>query len=114
MSDLAETETEMYAIQMVADGAESHAENNLNEDGELSDAEHEAAMSLGCAMARAIADNPASFMAWYRAVKPAVVDPAHSASGLCEVGPDGVTCVVADETHRGIYHSGRPVPGYAQ
>lgn len=110
MPDL--TEAERYAIQMVADGAESHAEDDLNEDGALSDAEHDEAMTLGCSMARVIADNPEAFMAWYaeHRARPQSDDPAHSASGLCEVGADGVACVVASELHRYIYHGGRPVP----
>ncbi|MGI5178657.1 hypothetical protein ACQEVZ_20205 [Dactylosporangium sp. CA-152071] len=31
-------------------------------------------------------------------------------SGLCEAGPDGVTCIIAVYGHRRIYHGGRPVP----
>ncbi len=62
-------------------------------------------------MAETIRDNPDAFLAWVASVKPTTQpDSAHSASGLCEVGPDGVTCIVANEAHRDIYHGGRPVP----
>jgi hypothetical protein len=39
--------------------------------------------------------------------------PAESVSGLCEVGDDGVTCIVMDADHRRIHHGGRPVPPHA-
>jgi hypothetical protein len=35
-------------------------------------------------------------------------------SGMCEVGSDGATCVVAHPTHRDIYHNGHPVLDYAK
>lgn len=113
---------EEYAVWLAETGIDDSAHEDLNEGGdplsadgeELDDDEWREAKDLAREMAGAVRDNPEAFLAWVASVKPVPeADPADSASGLCESGPDGVTCVVADETHRGIYHSGRPVPGYA-
>lgn len=49
---------EEYAIELVADGAESCAEDDLNEEGDIADADHDAAMDLALEMARAIRAHP--------------------------------------------------------
>lgn len=60
-----------YAIELVADGAESHAEDDLDEDGRFDDGddgttdEHGDAIGLACDMARMISRNPTAFLAWY-------------------------------------------------
>lgn len=60
------TEIEDYAIGCVADGGESTAEDDLNEDGALPETDWLTASSLGVRMARAIKDNRESFLAWFR------------------------------------------------
>jgi len=62
---------ENYAIGLVADGAESVAEDDLCETEEaeaLSEEDWRTACDLGVKMARAIGDNRESFLAWYRSV----------------------------------------------
>jgi len=49
---------EQYAIKLVCDGAESTAEDDLNEDGAIADADHGAACDLALEIARAIRDDP--------------------------------------------------------
>lgn len=49
---------EEYAIDMVAAGAESLIEDDLNEDDEISDEDHKAAVDLALAMVRAIREFP--------------------------------------------------------
>lgn len=49
---------EEYAIDLVADGAESHAEDDLNEDGEIADDQHQDACDLAFRIAQAIRANP--------------------------------------------------------
>lgn len=67
------TEIEAYAVKLVGTGAESIAEDDIDEDGEFADREDWlAAAELGVNMARAIQDNPEAFLAWYWSVEPAV------------------------------------------
>jgi hypothetical protein len=54
---------EEYVIDLVADGAESKIEDDLNEDGEIADDDHEAACDLAMAIVRAIRDNPDALVA---------------------------------------------------
>lgn len=54
---------EEYAIDLVTDGAESVAEDDLNEDGEIADEDHEAAMDLAIEIAHAIKANPRAVLA---------------------------------------------------
>lgn len=56
-------EIEKYAVELVADGAESTAEDDLNEDGKLSDIHHEEACGLAVDIATAIRNNPAAVLA---------------------------------------------------
>ncbi len=59
---------EEYAINMVAQGAESCAEDDLDEDdvfGEARHADHVTSMNLGARMARAIEQNKESFLVWF-------------------------------------------------
>ncbi len=49
---------EEYAIDLVASGAESVAEDDLNEDGEVADEDHQKACNLAIDIAHAIRDNP--------------------------------------------------------
>ncbi len=61
---------ETYAVSLVGSGAESSAEDDMDEDGVLEDEDDwRAAGDLGVDMARAISNNPESFLAWYRSVK---------------------------------------------
>lgn len=57
---------EEYAIDMVAAGAESVIEDDLNEDDEIAEADHEAACELGHAIVRAIRANPDAILALAR------------------------------------------------
>lgn len=52
------TPIEQYAIGLVADGAESHAEDDLDEDGKLSEGDHTAATDLALNLAKIIRDHP--------------------------------------------------------
>jgi hypothetical protein len=63
-----------YAIELVADGAESHAEDDLDEDDRFAEPDggedegddpHGDAIGLACDMARMISRNPTAFLAWY-------------------------------------------------
>lgn len=116
------TNIEEFALWLVESGINDSADTVLHEGAdpasergeELSDEEWRAGRNLAYDMASAVRDNPDAFLAWVASVKPATEpDPTDSASGLCQSGPDGWTCVVADEPHRSVYHGGRPVPGYA-
>lgn len=65
---------EKYAVKLVGEGAESVAEDDIDEEGEFDDEEDwRIAADLGVKMARAIQNNPGSFLAWYLAL-PAEVD----------------------------------------
>lgn len=57
---------EEYAIDLVAVGAESVAEDDLNEDGEIADADHQQACDLAIKIAHAIRANPAAVLALVR------------------------------------------------
>lgn len=61
MSDL--TPIESYAIAVIVDGAESVIEDDTNEDGRLSDADHEAACDLALRIVRGIRDLPRAVLA---------------------------------------------------
>lgn len=58
---------EEYAVKLVADGAESFAEDDLNEDGDIADADHPAAVDLALRISRAIRNDPAGIMAFTNA-----------------------------------------------
>lgn len=62
------TEIEKYAMSMLHQGGEGIAEDDLNEDGEISDDDHQEACALSIYMAHAIRDNQSSFLAWFRSV----------------------------------------------
>jgi hypothetical protein len=69
MNDL--TAVDLYAITLVGECAESGAEDDMDEDGELnSTADLRTAVSLACDMARTIRNNPDAFMAWYVSIRP--------------------------------------------
>jgi hypothetical protein len=57
-----------YAAKMVADGGESLAEDDLNEDGEIADELHQEACDLAISIARAIGKNPAATVEFARQV----------------------------------------------
>lgn len=44
-----ESKIRKYAVKLIVDGATSHAEDDLNEDGELTDEEHEQAVEFALA-----------------------------------------------------------------
>lgn len=54
---------EEYAIELVADGAISFAEDDLNENEDIADGDHQAACVLAEKIARAIRANPAEVLA---------------------------------------------------
>jgi hypothetical protein len=60
------TEVELYALALVGDGALDYAQEDFNEEEELSEKDHPVARKLGIEMAKAIAANRASFYAWYQ------------------------------------------------
>lgn len=66
---------EEYAIDLIASGTESLAEDDLNEDGEIADELHDEACGLAIDAAHAIKANPQAFMAWFNAIRPAKGDP---------------------------------------
>lgn len=69
MADL--TPVDLYAVTLVGKYAESGAEDDMDEDGELNSAtDHRQAVRLACDMARIIRDNPDAFMAWYVSLRP--------------------------------------------
>ncbi len=55
-------EAEYYALDMVLSGAESFIEDDLNEDGKLSDEQHERSCEFGYALLKAIRDNQAALL----------------------------------------------------
>lgn len=60
---------ETYAVNLVACGAESYAEDDIDEEGEFTDEQDwRTAADLGVKMARAIKDNPDAFHGWYLSV----------------------------------------------
>jgi uncharacterized protein (DUF2461 family) len=63
------TDIEKYAVNLVGEGAESVATDDLDEEGEFANEDDwRTARSLGVNMGRAIKDNPEAFLAWYRAL----------------------------------------------
>lgn len=69
------TDIEAYAVNLVGAGAESLAEDDVDEDGEFENEDDwRAAADLGVKMARVIRDNPTAFLAWYHAIAPAVAE----------------------------------------
>lgn len=59
---------EKYAVDMVASGAQSFAEDDMDEDGEFADpAAWRTAVDLGVGMALMIKANPEGFLNWYKA-----------------------------------------------
>jgi hypothetical protein len=66
-------EIEKYAVNLVGEGAEGIAEDDIDEDGEFADeADWRTASDLGVKMARAIKNNPEAFLAWYISIAPTV------------------------------------------
>jgi hypothetical protein len=60
------TEIEKYAVDLVGTGALSHAEDDIDEEGEFADEDDwRAARTLALSMAQAIQANPTSFYCWY-------------------------------------------------
>lgn len=58
---------EEYALDAVANGAESYIEDDIDENGDLaSNADHAAACKLGLAIVRAIRANPDAILALAR------------------------------------------------
>ncbi len=62
------TEIEKYAVKMLHEGGEGIAEDDLNEDDELSNRDHRKACDLSIDMAHAVRDNADSFLGWFRSV----------------------------------------------
>lgn len=59
-------EIEKYAVELVHEGAAHCAQDDLNEGDEpLDENDWRIACDLGREMARAIKDNPESFLGWY-------------------------------------------------
>lgn len=58
---------EEYAVELVAEGAQSYAEADIDEDCELGgDTDNlRKAIRLACDMARTVGVNPEAFRAWY-------------------------------------------------
>jgi hypothetical protein len=54
---------EEYAINLVAEGAESVAEDDLNENEDIADEDHGAAIHLAIRIAHAIKANPGAVLA---------------------------------------------------
>lgn len=54
---------EEYAIELVVQGAQHVAEDDLNEDEDIAQEDHEAACKLALDIARAIKANPAAALA---------------------------------------------------
>jgi hypothetical protein len=66
---------EKYAVDLAGEGAESVATDDLDEEGHFENEDDwRAARVLGVDMGRAIKDNPEAFLAWYRALAPAVAE----------------------------------------
>jgi hypothetical protein len=62
------TEIEKYAVDLVQIGAADCAQDDMNENGDISDEDWPTARNLGREMAAAIRRNQESFLAWYRSV----------------------------------------------
>lgn len=64
------TDIEKYAVKLVGEGAESIAEDDMDEDGEFANEEDwRTASALGVKMACAIKTNPEAFLMWYRSTE---------------------------------------------
>lgn len=61
------TPVQAYAIAMIIDAAMSVAEDDLNEDGELSDTDHQAACDLAMAILSGMRANPPAVLAFTEA-----------------------------------------------
>lgn len=68
------TKVEAYALDMVADGARSTVEDDMNEDGAVDEEEHEAACDLAMAIVRAIRTDPDTILALARLIADGVTD----------------------------------------
>ena len=91
---------EQYAIGLVADGAESTAEDDLNEDGEINDSDHQAACRLATQIAYGIRKHPAVALAAAHLGEPA--------------GPPGSPRAVAVLLARALGNIGRLQPAAAR
>lgn len=78
--DYAPVSVEDYAVKLVHEGAESRAEDDMNEDGDIDDAGHEQAMDLAIDLAHVIRDHRDTFLSW---AKPHLPD--RSRASLAEV-----------------------------
>jgi hypothetical protein len=59
-------DTEKYAVDLVASGAESVAEDDIDEEGHFENEDDwRTASDLGVKMARTIKNNPTAFYDWY-------------------------------------------------
>lgn len=59
---------EEYAINLVVEGGEHLAQEDMNESGDIADKNHQAACDLALDMAKAIRNNPVSFAEWCEAM----------------------------------------------
>lgn len=55
-----------YAVELVVDGSESLAEDDMNEEEKIYDELHPKACEMAVLMAHAIRDNRDAFLAWVR------------------------------------------------
>jgi hypothetical protein len=72
---------EEYAIGIVASGAESTIEDDLNEDGEVTDDDHPKACALALAIVRAIRANPGEILALARLTADLEPEPCPTCNG---------------------------------
>lgn len=70
------TEVERSAVDLVAGGAESHVEDALHEDREITKADHEAAKTLAFELIEALRSNPRAAIAFARIHGPAAKEAA--------------------------------------
>lgn len=69
MAEIEIAAVEEYAMKLVTEGAESTAEDDMNEDGDIAEESHEEAVNLAIDMAHAIYGNPKGFLAWFKATQ---------------------------------------------
>lgn len=69
-----------YAIDLVADGAESTIEDDLNELGDIAEDDHQAACDLAMDVVRAIRDNPSVVLALVESAAPTPPQPTTEAT----------------------------------
>lgn len=62
------TEIEKYAVDLVHIGAADCAQDDMNENGDISEEDWPEVRELGQEMATAIRNNQDSFLAWYRSL----------------------------------------------